>query len=221
MSFIKILCKYINIPLVVAVYYMVAFCCMRLPEESGYIVSGIMPSHSSGNIDYLQLARWLVLLFTPSVINGFILERSNKTELLSVVRTKGIVQFRRKISLMCFENSIIWVFIISVVYCILFDSLAFKQIVVFGLYVVLLGKLDELLFYSAGQNPKTAALLPIAYILLFMIGECFDEINKYIPSSWGMICRYQNYLEPAILSLASIIVTLFLLHTTNTYQSRQ
>ena len=82
---INLLKSALNIPLCVMLFATVLFC-IAVPTHGVNILQGVPPSEFAGDFDSLLVGKWILMMFTPMVVQGQLLENSRKIALFAKMR---------------------------------------------------------------------------------------------------------------------------------------
>lgn len=187
---ITILKSCVNLPVTIWFYLSVLFTCVFLPQPNFNIILGIPQSIVSGSIDYLLFGRWIVLMITPLIVNGAILEKAVMIETLSTIRFRNRMTYKKYLMATCCLNTEVWVlmyFILALFTVHNMDILSFS-IIVLSSYLMW-ATLGFALFFLTGKASWSGIFLVFLIGGTYLLGEHFPILSKYMPSVWAMACR--------------------------------
>ena len=104
---INLLKSALNIPLCVMLFATVLFC-IAVPTHGVNILQGVPPSEFAGDFDSLLVGKWILMMLTPMVVQGQLLENSRKIALFAKMRLQKHWYFRVNALSSCLILSIIW-----------------------------------------------------------------------------------------------------------------
>lgn len=151
---------------------------------------GIPFAQIQGEIDYRVLVRWLAMMTIPLLLNGYFLSRCKQVELLSLIHLKSIRKWMAFKMMGCVVTTFAYTIILLIPTFILFNaSMAIKafSLLLFNNFLWMFVQIimDETILLPSASSIWVAAILCFSFVL----GEHFEEIACYLPSTWGMLCR--------------------------------
>lgn len=180
----------INLPLIILLYLSALLLCVLLPQPNFEILLGMPQSDVAGDIDYLLFARWIILMTIPLIVNGVIMERSTKIELLSTIRYRSRRSFRESVLIACWFNTIIWVLVYILLAAVFIHGtsiLSFSLVTASGF--LMWATVGFALFYITGRKSWSGVILIFLIGGTYLLGERSPELAKFMPGMWIMTCR--------------------------------
>lgn len=190
-----ILSSCINLYITIMFYLSALFVCVFLPSPNSNILLGIPQSVVAGDIDYPLFGRWIVLMITPLVVNGVIMERATRIELLSTVRFGNRARYKMYLIAACCFNTSVWVlmYIFLAVFLVHEMYILPFSIIVFSSYLMWT-TLGFTLFNLTGKKSWSGIVLVFLIGGTYLLGERFPVLSKYMPGMWAMTCRSTAYI---------------------------
>lgn len=202
----------INIPIVILIYALALMICISPQKPDFSILLGIPPFYISGDIDYLLLGRWLVLVCTPLTVNGIIMERASYVETFSVVRFRNEFQYKKCIVGASFINVTIWAVLYVISGIVYLNS---SEIILFSLVVVssylMWTVIGAVLYFFFGKESSSGVVVVLLVGGTYLLSERIPWISKFMPSIWGMVCRTSTYEENGCAALYFVVMNLILM----------
>lgn len=181
------------------------------PLEQESIFEGIPPAEMAGEIDLVQLGKWIALCSIPLLANGVILERSRQVELFSSLRARKWKLRLREVSASA-TCTVVWaicIFATAIWRLGNEKSLEFLQLFLPNL---LLWSAASFTSYSLSKKATWSGCVPIALVGgSCLIGFYFPQCLPYLPSTWGMLSlaafcdRYGGLMFMSVASLISAV----------------
>ena len=170
------------------------------------LLYGLKRAHSISEINLIQLAGWLVILFIPHIANAIILERCELIKTFTCIRTGSVQRFKLKTYAICFINTLLWSAILWAVHLIISATFMAELFMVLSTHIMMWAAVT-LLFYSITNRSSLAfAFAPL--ICVISIGfSCVDNLySDYMISSFGMLNRGSLFNEKGILPVIQALL---------------
>ena len=198
LSSFKILKNAISVPVTCILYACAAGLIIYRLNGMEDLLYGLRRAHSLSEINLMQLAGWLVILFIPHIANAIILERCELVKTFTCIRTGSIQRFKLKTYVVCFINTLLWSAILWAVHLIISATFMAELFMVLSTHIMMWAAVT-LFFYSVTNRSSLAfAFAPIICVL--SIGfSCMDNLySDYMISSFGMLNRGSLFNEKGI-----------------------
>lgn len=181
--------KYIIRIRVVITLYIFFVVILSQPNDGNVIFTGLPPSQIAGEINQMLLGKWMCVICPPLLVNGFLLERSQKIEIFSLLRMEKLVHSQLRIIGSCFILTLLWAIGAFGASVLCFDIKTATQILILLTPNLLLWASVGLLSYILTDRAVWAGILPLAGLgTSCLLGAYFPAWLPYLPSTWGMLC---------------------------------
>lgn len=200
--------KYIiRIPVVIMLYIFFLVI-LSLPNDGNAIFTGLPPSQIAGEINQMMLGKWMCVICPPLLVNGLLLERSQKIEIFSLLRMEKLVHSRLRILGSCFILTLLWAIGIFGASVLCFDIKTATQILILLAPNLLLWTSVGLSSCILTDRAVWSGILPLAGLgTSCLLGAYFPAWLRYLPSTWGMRCYFVG-LGDSLLMCAAVLLSL-------------
>lgn len=187
----------VNVPRMLLYYFIMAVCI--LPKIHGVrVVLGLPSQFMEGGLDAIVFGKWLLVVETPILVNGIILERGSRIELLSRLRMKKRTSFQTKMVAACAASGTIWMTVLTVGVMWFEGGKTALHMIFMMVFNIFMWETMQVMIYYCFKN----AFWSGAAILLINGGSCLiglymKPVFQYMPAAWGMLCRSSLWLESA------------------------
>ena len=208
---INLLKSALNIPLCVMLFATVLFC-IAVPTHGVNILQGVPPSEFAGDFDSLLVGKWILMMFTPMVVQGQLLENSRKIALFAKMRLQKHWYFRVNALSSCLILSIIWG--ISLAVLSFFTGDIDTVALVFAVLLpnlILWTVANTNLYYCFGKKSLSGIVLLGMMGISCILSFYFPSIAFLFPSTWGMINHVPQFGASAMFGLNCLLSTLLLI----------
>lgn len=196
---------------VVAAFYVLVLYCVSTPVHGTYVFLGITPAAVRGDVDYIAFSRWLLMMSAPVLVNGYFLDRSKQIEIFTCLRMKSMSKMSFCLLGGCAINSTLWVFAlcIAALFKIEINNITYLISVLWPNFLIWM--LIATIVYFLCNKAAWSGVIVIAVIGgSFLVGEHIPMLCKYVPSTWGMLCRSVLYQDAGYSLTYMITVNLLL-----------
>lgn len=167
---------------------------LSFPVGQDVIFMGIPPADIAGEIDLIQVGKWVALCCIPLLANGVILEHSKQIELFSLLRVKRRLSLRLQEVYACIICTIAWAVAIFCVAAWQLGNDKAVKIIILLLPNLMMWSGVGLVCYALSKRAAWSA--DIALTLLggsCLIGTRFPTWMPYLPCAWGMLSQTVAY----------------------------
>lgn len=211
LSTFKILKNAISVPVTGMLYACAAGLIVYRLAGMEDLLYGLKRAHSISEINLIQLAGWLVILFIPHIANAIILERCELIKTFTCIRTGSVQRFKLKTYVVCFINTLLWSAILWAGHLIISTTFMAELLMVLSTHIMMWTAVT--LFFYSFTNRSSLAFAVAPLIFVISIGfSCADNLySDYMISSWGMLNRgilfNEKGIMPAVQALLNIVLT--------------
>ncbi|MEG1516043.1 MAG: hypothetical protein RSD95_14240 [Clostridia bacterium] len=169
------------------------------------VIGGIKPSIVVGDIDYIALSRWLLLLFAPLLCIGQLIDKTNSLITYSVLRVGGYRHMWRLTQLSVIGHVVSYVGLfagISLAYVLAIGEKDIDHLGFLLMMVLILAQMSMLCCVSSWicekyKNPAPGFLLIVFTIgLTYMLAQYFPLFKPYAIGAWGMYLERRTAEQP-------------------------
>lgn len=210
LSSFKILKNAISVPVTGILYACAAGLIVYRLAGMEDLLYGLKRAHSISEINLIQLAGWLVILFIPHIANSIILERCELIKTFTCIRTGSVQRFKLKTYVVCFINTLLWSAILWAGHLIISTTFMAELLMVLSTHIMMWTAV-ALFFYSFTNRSSLAfAVAPLIFVI--SIGfSCADNLySDYMISSWGMLNRGILFNEKGIMPVVQALLNIVL-----------
>lgn len=210
-STFKMLRNVISVPITGVFYACAAALIVYRIAGMEDLLYGLKRVHSFSEINLIQLAGWLVILFIPHIANAIILERCELIKIYACVRTGSVQQFKLKTYAACFINSLLWSAVLWGLHLIVSTRFMAELFIVLSAHIMMWTAVTVLFYSVTNRSSLAFAFAPL--ICVISIGfSCTDKhYSDYLISSLGMLNRgrlFNGYgILPAVQALMNIVIS--------------
>ena len=210
LSSFKILKNAISVPVTCILYACAAGLIIYRLNGMEDLLYGLRRAHSLSEINLMQLAGWLVILFMPHIANAIILERCELVKTFTCIRTGSIQRFKLKTYAACFINSLLWSAVLWGVHLIISTGFMAELFMVLSTHILMWSAVTMLFYSVTNRSSVTFAFAPLICVL--SIGfSCTDNLySDYLISSFGMLNRGSLFNEKGILPVVQALLNIVL-----------
>lgn len=169
------------------------------------VIGGIKPSIIAGDINYIALSRWLLLLFSPFLCIGRLVDKTNSLITYSVLRVGGYKRMWRltQLSVIGHVASYVGLFaVISLAYMLAIGGKDLFHSDFLLMMVLILVQISMIYCVSSWicekhKNPATGLMLMIFTIgLTYMLAQYLPLFKPYAIGTWGMYLERRTAEQP-------------------------
>ena len=210
LSSFKILKNAISVPVTCILYACAAGLIIYRLNGMEDLLYGLRRAHSLSEINLMQLAGWLVILFMPHIANAIILERCELIKTFTCIRTGSLQRFKLKTYAACFINSLLWSAVLWGVHLIISTGFMAELFMVLSTHILMWSAVTMLFYSVTNRSSVTFAFAPLICVL--SIGfSCTDNLySDYLISSFGMLNRGSLFNEKGILPVVQALLNIVL-----------
>jgi len=174
------------------------------------LLYGLKRAHSISEINLIQLAGWLVILFMPHIANAIILERCELIKTFTCIRTGSVQRFKLKTYVVCFINTLLWSAILWAGHLIISTTFMAELLMVLSTHIMMWTAVT--LFFYSFTNRSSLAFAVAPLICVLSIGfSCTDNLySDYMISFWGMLNRGILFNEKGIMPVVQALLNIVL-----------
>lgn len=173
-----------NLPVVMIVYFILLIVLFQDPAA----FQGLPNSGVAGEVDDTRLGKWLVIICVPLLVNGVILERCQKIELFTMLRTNSNMQLY--ILGACLVPTILWTVCQFPFLLWHFDVAVATEIWSLETPNTLMWNAAGLLSYALTRKAAWCGFVPLAVLgSSCLLGCRVPKWLPFLPSTWGMFCH--------------------------------
>jgi len=210
LSSFKILKNAISIPVTGILYACAAGLIVYRLAGMEDLLYGLKRAHSISEINLIQLAGWLVILFMPHIANAIILERCELIKTFTCIRTGSVQRFKLKTYVVCFINTLLWSAILWAGHLIISTTFMAELLMVLSTHIMMWTAVT--LFFYSFTNRSSLAFAVAPLICVLSIGfSCTDNLySDYMISSCGMLNRGILFNEKGIMPVVQALLNIVL-----------
>ena len=205
----------ISLPVVGILYCLMGLICVYGSKDYQDIMYGLVLTESFSQINLRALAGWTVILFFPLIVNGVIIDRCERINILCYVRTKSKFRYRRRIYEICLMNSALWSTILLIVHYTYSKMYSLELTIVLLTHIIMWTALMILCYVLLNRSPLSIILPPLICVLSIGISYSRKEISNYMISSLGMLTHSNLFehigISPLVQATSNIVISMICL----------
>lgn len=167
--------------------------------DNSKIIYGLPRSEVLGIINVVSFSKWAIMMALPIVLNITYLNKLQTVMVFIQLRLRKSYYYSLLQIYGCALNALLWSVILLVISGIK-TSASFSMLIV----PVIVGNQFLwatvcILIFNAVKAPSISGPVVIGLIsFVYFLGEYYPKIERFIPTSWGMVCRSSLFTAAGI-----------------------
>lgn len=211
----------ISIP-VTALFYIAILIMVSIPTHGVNVVLGVPSNVFTGDLDSLLVGKWLLMMCAPLVVQGQLLENSQKIALFAKLRLHKQKYFRFHVLGACLLVAVVWSISLVLLTVFMEDWETAISVLCMLLPNSLMWSVGNVYLYYAFRKKARSGIM----LLGLMGASCIlsfyaPNLASILPSTWGMFTwasssRYFSMIAKSYL-MSLVLLVLFLILREDSY----